>query len=97
MNNGMVHMLAGQFAERVSREAGKDTAKRVELVYRIALSRPPTDDERKLGVETIDELTAKWSKQLPKQGTTNIDVAAMKALTTYCHAIVNSAAFLYVD
>jgi hypothetical protein len=97
MNNGMVQMLAGHFAERVARQAGNDVAKRVELVYMIALSRTPTEEERKLGIETIGQLTEKWSNKLPKKGTPESDAAAMKALTTYCHAIVNSAAFLYVD
>ena len=45
MNNGMVRQLAEQFARRVIREAGTDPAKQIDRVYRIALSRPPTDEE----------------------------------------------------
>lgn len=93
MNNGMVQNLAEQFAARVQREVGDDPAARIDRVYQIALNRPPTPDEKALGREALTQLTAKWSKTAK----TKPADAAFKALTTYCHTIVNSAAFLYVD
>jgi hypothetical protein len=84
MNNGMVQRLAEDFAARVSREAGADPAARVERLYLIALGRPPTGDEKKLGVEALGRFADAWSDR-------------EKALTSYCHAVMNSAAFLYVD
>src|SRR5262249_368150 len=42
LNNGMVQHLAEQFAQRVSREAAADPARRLEWLYWIALSRPPS-------------------------------------------------------
>ncbi len=89
MNNGMVEQLAERFAARVDREAGPEPAKQVERVYLIALGRFPTEAERSLGREALRKLTEAW---------TGSDApAARKALTSYCHAILNSAAFLYVD
>ncbi|MFO0844256.1 MAG: PSD1 and planctomycete cytochrome C domain-containing protein [Gemmataceae bacterium] len=84
MNNGLVHRLAEAFADRVGRDAGADPAERVRRAYWLALSRPPGDDELVVGREALAKLTAEWS-----------DPA--KALTTYCHALMNSAEFLYVD
>lgn len=87
MNNKHVRGLATELANRVRRltaGTGDDTAK-VEMVYRLALSRLPTEKERSLGVETLQELSAAW-----KDG-------PHLALETYCHTILNSAAFLYVD
>src|SRR5262249_4869046 len=87
MNNRMVHELADHFARRVIQDAGNDSAKQIERVYRIALSRPPTAEERTIAMEALRRLTEQWPE----------DVAGVKALATVCHAVVNSAAFLYVD
>lgn len=76
MNNGMVHQLAEEFAARVRREVGDDVARQVERVYLIALSRPPSAEERQLATEALGRL---------------------KDLTPFCRAILNSAAFVYVD
>jgi len=92
MNNGTVQRLAEDFARRVRREAGTEPAKQLEWVYAIALSRPPSEDEKQLGLTALSWLSNTWRKQLPSQ-----EEASLKALTTYCHAILNSAAFLYVD
>jgi len=92
MNNGMVQRLAENFAKRVRREAGTIPARQIEWVYLTALSRPPTEEEKQLGLSALARLTEQWKKQR-----TNEDEAALQALTSYCHTILNSAAFLYVD
>ena len=97
MNNGMVQQLAEQFAQRVSREAGADPAKRVERVYLIALSRPPSPEEKQIGLDALAKLTEQWNNHLAAAGKTAREVARDKALTTYCHTIMNSASYLYVD
>jgi hypothetical protein len=84
MNNGMVRELARQFAERVRREAGPEEAAQVDRVYWLALSRPPGDEEKAVGVEALKRLAQAWAKR-------------EEALTTYCHTILKSAAFVYVD
>ena len=96
MNNGMVEKLAEELAKRVRRDAGDDRAKQIDTLYLIALSRLPTDDEKQLGRESIRELVGVWEKQLASSKPTGSAIE-LKALTTYCHAILNSAAFLYVD
>jgi hypothetical protein len=45
LNDAFVLRHAQLFAARVTKEAGDDPAKRVDLAYRIALTRPPTDAE----------------------------------------------------
>ncbi len=96
MNNGMVEQLATEFAKRVRRDAGGDRGKQIDATYLIALSRLPTDEEKALGRDALRELFAVWDKQLAASKPTS-DAIDLKALTTYCHAILNSAAFLYVD
>jgi hypothetical protein len=90
MNNGVILRLAEDFAARVSREAGTDPASQVERVYLIALGRPPTDEEKAIGVAALKRFAEAWTKHRAGEATA-------KALTTYCHAIMNSAGFLYVD
>jgi hypothetical protein len=97
MNAGMVYELAGHFAERVLRKAGTEPGEQVELVYLIALSRLPSAEEKKVGTEALGKLVDEWSKQRADSGKPNAGAVALKALTTYCHAIMNSAGFLYVD
>jgi len=91
MNNRHVRELAGSFAARVEKVlAAQDVGSkawdaRVETVYQLALSRLPTPAERRLGVATLEKLVADW--QGDRQA----------ALETYCHTILNSAAFIYID
>jgi mono/diheme cytochrome c family protein len=94
MNNGMVHLLAEQLAQRVRREAGTDPAKQIERIYLIALSRFPSAEEKQVGLESLARLSEEWARHLT---TPDRHGAGLKALTAYCHAVVNSAAFLYVD
>ena len=97
MNNGMVYQLAEHFASRVLGEAGADPAMQVDRVYWLALSRPPTEEERQIGVEAFNQLAANWAKNPVAGGQPDPDAARLKALTAFCHTIMNSASFLYVD
>jgi Protein of unknown function (DUF1553) len=90
MNNGMIDRLAEQFAVRVGREVGTDSAAQVERVSWIALGRAPTKEEKEVGVSALRTLTDEWAKQ-------KVADAGRNALASYCRAVVNSAGFLYVD
>jgi cytochrome c553 len=107
MNDALVRQLAGALADRLAREAGADPSGRVERVYRIALSRPPTTEERTVGVRALAELTRAWAKVGPasRAGPRLVPLGSRdlqedpggRALATFCHALLNSAAFLTVD
>jgi hypothetical protein len=89
LNNRRVRELAAAFAERVEKLSGdrdrNDRGVRVDFVYQIALSRPPSEQERRLGIAVLQELEITWKGD------------RRRALETYCHTILNSAAFVYVD
>ena len=53
MNNPMVRFQAGQFAERVKKEAGPDAAKQVARAIEIALGRPADAVEPKEGLAFV--------------------------------------------
>lgn len=95
MNNKVIYELAMHFAARVQKEFGNDRANQVEGVFRLALSRSPSDEERSVGVETLARLAEKWS--LAHTAEEDEPNASQMALLNYCHAVMNSAAFLYID
>ena len=120
MNNALVDRLAGAFAERVWKESGQDPQKEIERAYWIALSRPPTEEEKKVSLESFRRLVTETTKSpvktdaaaggSPSQGGSVQMVsshpsipeserreAAPKALRDFCHALVNFAAFIYID
>jgi hypothetical protein len=97
MNNGMIDDLAERFAARVRAEAGTEPAAQIERVYLVALSRPASEEERVRGLSALARLTSQWADHLTNAGAANRDEATQKALATYCHAVMNSASFLYVD
>ena len=89
MNDKHVRDLAVSFAGRVEsildQRGAASPGDQVDTVYQLALSRPPGDTERHLGIASLKELHNVWQKE------------PHAALETYCHTILNSAAFLYVD
>jgi hypothetical protein len=97
MNNGMVHKLAEAFARRIAKEAGNDPARQVESVYLVAFSRPPGEEEKEAGLAALAQLTAQWAEEIAHSGKSDPREAAARALATYCHTIINSASFLYID
>lgn len=55
MNNPMVNFQAGQFAERVARDAGTDVGRQVDRAVYLALGRPPDSFERERAITFIRE------------------------------------------
>jgi mono/diheme cytochrome c family protein len=97
MNNGMVYELADALARRVETDAGTNPAAQITRVYLVALGRNPDADEKSLGVSSLARLTDHWATPAGNGAEPDRRAAAHKALATYCHAILNSAEFLYVD
>ncbi len=89
LNNSMVENLAETFAQRVRNEVGEAPDKEIDRIYWIALSRPPTADEKTESLQALSRF-----KTMNKSAGPSAD---QKALASFCHALVNSAAFLYID
>ena len=54
LNDEFVVKHAELFAQRVTEAEPKDAARRLELAYRLALGRPPGDEERTLGLQYVE-------------------------------------------
>lgn len=99
MNGSQTWELARYMAGRIIDEAGDSEPKQIELIYTRAFARKPSPDEIKIGQEAIAAFRKEWPARLatdnqdaPRQATTN-----WMALANYCHAILNSAEFSFID
>jgi hypothetical protein len=99
MNGSMTWDLARYMAGRVIDEAGTEPARQIEAVYLRALSRRPTEKETRLGTEAIAEFAKQWPERLAadnNDGPRTMN-AHWLALANYCHALLNSAEFSFID
>ena len=98
-NSDMVRENSRYFAGRVVDAVGADVEKQVERVYVTALSRWPSAEERKMAGEKIRDLTRYWLEHLEKEIPAEPKEAKAEwlALATFCHTILNSAEFIYID
>jgi Protein of unknown function (DUF1553)/Protein of unknown function (DUF1549) len=84
LNEKLILDEAKTFAKRVLKEAGDEPAAVIERALRLALGRPPSDEEQ-------SALRAFLEKQAPISG------GFEGAVTDLCHALMNVNEFVYVD
>jgi hypothetical protein len=97
LNNGMVRELSRSFATRVIEDAGDDTERQVERAFQLAFSRIPDSDELRLSQQTLEDLTTAWNDSRVNESDEPATTAEYEALSNFCHTLLNSAEFLYVD
>lgn len=99
MNSEMLRANSRYLAGRVIDEIGDNPDAQVERVYLAALSRPPSVEEQASGASTLAKMRDAWRRELDER--TPMEPKRMKAdwlaLATFCHTVLNSAEFLYVD
>jgi len=99
LNNEFVLIQARYLAERVTAEAGKDLAAQVKLLYRIALSRSPSEKELQGNLEfmkkqreyQVAKATGSGSGANAEQ---SVDTGALIDLA---HVMLNANEFVYVN
>ena len=84
LNAPFVWRQAGLMAERIRIEAGNEHVEQVNRIYEIAFARPPTADERILGIEFLETTSS------------DDDEGTKRAFVQYCHAIMGLNEFIYV-
>ncbi len=95
LNDARVRELSDSFAQRVAAAADNPTDQ-VEHAILLAYGRPAQSAERQLGVQALAEFGEAWERYLTGQGQDALQ-AKQRALVSYCHTLLNSAEFLYVD
>jgi len=89
LHDKVIHGLARQLASRIQKEAN-GIEPSIRLAYQEIVNRPPSGKELASMVESVRELERQFV-EAKETGQRN------KALAAICHALFNSAAFLYVD
>ena len=105
LNNEQTIEWAAKLAGQVLQQAGADPSKQVELVYRMAYSRPPNSTEKDTALtffrqhQTILAERVKSGAKVLTPETKNSGVSTEQAavLVDFCHAIFNSSEFVYID
>ena len=92
LNAPFVWEQAERFAQRVRDRAGGDPGLQIESVYQIALSRPPTAEEREIGLSFLGRRGADASDAGKQSG--HLD--APSPLVRYCHSVMSLNEFIYV-
>jgi hypothetical protein len=89
LHDKVVHDLSRKLAAEIQKEA-KGIEPVIRLAYRKIVNRPPSKEELARTTEAMKELEREFTAA-KQTGQRN------KALAAVCHALFNSAAFLYID
>jgi hypothetical protein len=99
LNNHRAFRQAQAFAARLVREAGDDPGAWVDRAWRIALSRPPTEEEKQDALELLEKLSDGRSPSLENAPAelAKLPPARAAALAKLCLAVFNLSEFVFVD
>ena len=90
LNNEFVVARAAALARRVSESSPADAAAQIEAAFRLALGRPPDDQERERAVQFVMSPIASDPDQ---KGTVDIQ----RRMVDFCHALLNLNEFIYLQ
>ncbi len=91
MNDRFLIANAERFAGLVRDQAGKSSTEQIEVAYRLALSRPPDNDEREWSAELLVK-----QAELFRQAGHSGEEAARRALANFCQTLWGTNDFLYL-
>jgi hypothetical protein len=84
-------------AERLERESGPDLDQQIDRAWRLALSRPADEDERRDAAEFVRAQTALHAAAAtPGDEKERAAQAQRLGLADLCHVLFNSNEFVYV-
>lgn len=105
LNNQFVHNLANAMSKRILAESvisepytDQQLSALVDRGYRLSFARSPGEAERQRAVRAIQQLQRAWKEETNAAGQPLSDTESLKkAFANFCHAMMNSAEFLYID
>jgi hypothetical protein len=99
MNSKLARENARFMAGRIIDATGDDVGAQIERAYLLALARKPSAAELETAKTAIERMTSEWDKQLESDRPAEPlrSRARWLALATFCHTLINSAEFLYID
>jgi hypothetical protein len=105
MNNEFVTESAAEFAKRVSEQAGPNVVEQIRTAWQIAYSSGPTESELAAAVQYVLDQSLHYATHPPTESKTDSKQPKavvktepqLEALTTFCHALLSSNRFLYLE
>ena len=94
-NSRLTNNCSQRMAARILSSAGAVPMAQLRAAYRVAFARTPTPEEEREDIATLLALRQRWKEEVGKAA--DEDEAAQKALSTFCHALLNAPEFIYVD
>ena len=91
LNSAFVREHSLYLAQRVRREAGNTPEERAALIFRVALGRRPTSQEKQAAVAFLTAQEASYSTR--EEGT----LARLHAIQDLCQAVISQDEFIYID
>ena len=105
MNDELVMEWSRALASRVLNDSGLTAGQRVDRAYRLALSRAPKPEEAAAVLDFLTQQSILTGERLAKDEKlpmpdvipTSIPVAMAAAFVDFCHTLLNSNEFLYMN
>lgn len=98
MNSPFATTRAADFAKRVQYEAGGEIKSQLTLAWQLAFSAQPTDEELADGIAFIEDQTNHFAMNpAPASKDKKAVTPQQEALASFCHALLSSNRFLYID
>ncbi len=98
-NGDLVRESSRFFAGRIIDAVGGDLDEQVKRIYLTALTRDPSPQELGDALQSLEQMRLRWLDHLRQEPTAEPKGtrAEWLALSTFCHVILNSAEFAYVN
>jgi hypothetical protein len=105
MNDKLVLDWSRALAARVLNDGGLDSTQQIERAYRLTFSRAPRAEETQAVKAFLDKQTALLSARLaknekvmlPENMPSGMDPAKAAAFVDFCHTLMSSNEFLYIN
>lgn len=96
LNNKRVYELAMSFAERVLSESEPYVDERIRTAWLTALGRLPDEGELEVAATALRKFKQQRKSNSGETGA-DAEAATRLALADFCHSLLNSAEFLFID
>ena len=105
MNDSRCSKWSESLADRVLNDGGLTRDQQVDRAFRLVLSRSPKPEEKQAVLDFLSKQTALLASRiekhekvpLPDKMPSGADPAQVAAFVDFCHSLMNSNEFLYVN
>jgi hypothetical protein len=99
LNDEFVLQQSRFLADRVAHEAGSDLSAEVKLLYKVALSRQPTEKELRDDLDFVNHEQSTQAAQAGDSGGVGkaVEDTRLRAMSRLVHVMLNSNEFVYIN